>query len=159
MFKEREYNKQILEASMGLSGMKFLDQFEVAPYLDMVQPIPAPTEVLQKICDHFLAKNTAVILYFTDSESYGRHSMASQYFMQLSQYVGLPLISWNADNSAFEHAASSDRLQLQLAPTIKHQAAAILTLLDRYGWNYFSIVTGKIAGHHNFQQVGGLVNG
>ncbi|TRY68476.1 hypothetical protein TCAL_11017 [Tigriopus californicus] len=152
-FMEREYNKQILKASMGLSGMRFLDQFVVAPYLDMVQPIPAPTEVLQKICDNFLANNTAVILYFTHSENYGRDSMASQYFMQLSQYVGLPLISWNADNSAFEHAASSDRLQLQLAPTIKHQAAAILTLLERYGWNYFSIVTGEIAGHHNFQQV------
>ena len=45
------------------------------------------------------------------------------------------------------------RLQLQLAPTIKHQVAAMLTLLQRYGWNYFSIVTGMIAGHRNFEQV------
>ena len=67
----------------------------------------------------------------------------------------LPVISWNADNSAFveQSAGSGDRLQIQLAPTIKHQVAAMLTLLQRYGWNYFSIVTGMIAGHRNFEQV------
>ena len=68
----------------------------------------------------------------------------------------LPVISWNADNSAFvEQSAggAGDRLQMQLAPTIKHQVAAMLTLLQRYGWNYFSIVTGTIAGHRNFEQV------
>jgi len=42
---------------------------------------------------------------------------------------------------------------LQLAPTIRHQCAAILSLLRRYGWRSFSVVTGKIAGHGNFQQV------
>ena len=44
-------------------------------------------------------------------------------------------------------------MQMQLAPTIKHQVAAMLTLLQRYSWNYFSIVTGMIAGHRNFEQV------
>jgi hypothetical protein len=53
----------------------------------------------------------------TDSENYGRETVASQYFMQLAEYVRLPVISWTADNSAFEHGS----LQLQLAPTIKHQ--------------------------------------
>jgi hypothetical protein len=38
-------------------------------------------------------------MYLTDSENYGRDSVASQYFMQLAQYVKLPMISWNADNS------------------------------------------------------------
>ena len=41
-------------------------------------------------------------MYLTDSEDYGRDSVARQYFMQLAQYVKLPMISWNADNSAFE---------------------------------------------------------
>ena len=50
----------------------------------------------------FLANNTAAIMYLTDSEDYGRDSVARQYFMQLAQYVKLPMISWNADNSAFE---------------------------------------------------------
>jgi hypothetical protein len=40
-----------------------------------------------------------------------------------------------------------------LAPTLKQQASAMLTILDRYSWKTFSIVTGKIAGHHNFEIV------
>ena len=97
----------------------------------------------------FLANNTAAILYLTDNENYGRDSVASQYFMQLAQYVKLPMISWNADNSAFEMGS----LQLQLAPTLKQQASAMLTVLERYSWNTFSIITGTIAGHHNFEIV------
>ena len=97
----------------------------------------------------FLANNTAAILYLTDSENYGQDSVASQYFMQLAQYVRLPLISWNADNSAFEMGS----LQLQLAPTLKQQASAMLAILERYSWNTFSIVTGEIAGHSSFEIV------
>ena len=69
--------------------------------------------------------------------------------MQLAQYVRLPLISWNADNSAFEMGS----LQLQLAPTLKQQASAMLAILERYSWNTFSIVTGEIAGHSSFEIV------
>ena len=35
-------------------------------------------QVLDKICDHFLANHTAIVLYMTDSLNYGRHTMASQ---------------------------------------------------------------------------------
>lgn len=155
MFKQREYRKKIKEAAEGLTWLNLekAGGFEVSPFLEMLQPLPSPTEVLGKICNHFLPNRTAAVLYLTDNENYGRDSVASQYFMQLAQYVRLPVISWNADNSAFEMAATPDSLQLQLAPTIKHQAQAILTLLERYGWHTFSIVTGTIAGHHNFIQV------
>ncbi len=115
--------------------------------LDMIKIVPFSH--LQ-----FLANKTAAILYFTDSENYGRDSVASQYFMQLAQYVKLPLISWNADNSAFEMGS----LQLQLAPTLKQQASAMMGILDRYSWHSFSIVTGKIAGHYNFEIVSEWVN-
>ena len=94
----------------------------------MLQPIPSPTEVLEKLCDRFLANQTAVLIYMTDSEIYGRHTMASQYFLQLAQYVRIPVIMWNADNSAFEQTSSADMLQLQLAPTMKHQVLWMNTL-------------------------------
>ena len=64
------------------------------------------------------------------------------------------MISWNADNSAFEMGS----LQLQLAPTLKQQASAMMTILDRYSWKTFSIVTGKIAGHHHFEIVSSVSN-
>ena len=153
-FKNREYKKAIKTAAESLKDLTFEKSgFELSPYLVMVQPIPTPTEVLGKICDQFLTNNTAAIFYLTNNENYGRYSVASQYFIQLAQYVQLPIISWNADNSAFEQG-TAESLQLQLAPTIKHQARAILSLLERYGWHTFSIVTGQIAGHRNFEQVG-----
>jgi hypothetical protein len=47
----------------------------------------------------------------------------AQYFLQLAQYVRLPVVSWNADNSALleQSSGAMDRLQIQLAPTMKHQ--------------------------------------
>ena len=33
-----------------------------------------------------------------------RETVASQYFLELAKYVGLPVIAWNADNAALERA-------------------------------------------------------
>ena len=47
---------------------------------------------------------------------------------------------------------SQARLQLQLAPSIEHQVAAMLSILVRYNWQLFSVVTSEIAGHDDFVQ-------
>jgi glutamate receptor ionotropic, NMDA 2B len=73
-------------------------------------------------------------------------------FSQLAGYLGIPVISWNADNSGLERRASQSTLQLQLAPSIEHQAAAMLSILERYKWHQFSVVTSQIAGHDDFVQ-------
>ena len=56
MFKQREYKKMIMQSAMGLSSMDFVADYELSPFLEMVHPIPAPTEVLGKICDQFLGE-------------------------------------------------------------------------------------------------------
>jgi ionotropic glutamate receptor NMDA 2B len=43
-------------------------------------------------------------------------------------------------------------LQLQLAPSLEHQTAAMLSILERYKWHQFSVVTSQIAGHDDFIQ-------
>lgn len=43
-------------------------------------------------------------------------------------------------------------MQVQLAPSIEHQSAAMLSILERYKWHQFSIVTSQIAGHDDFVQ-------
>ncbi|CAG7721268.1 unnamed protein product [Allacma fusca] len=48
--------------------------------------------------------------------------------------------------------ASQTDLILQLAPSVTHQAHAMLTLLSRYNWHQFAIVTSQIAGHDDFVQ-------
>ena len=47
---------------------------------------------------------------------------------------------------------SQTRLQLQLAPSLEHQVAAMLSILVRYDWRLFSVVTSEIAGHDDFIQ-------
>ena len=41
---------------------------------------------------------------------------------------------------------------LQLAPSVDHQVSAMLSILDRYNWRQFGIVTSEIAGHDDFVQ-------
>lgn len=41
---------------------------------------------------------------------------------------------------------------LQIAPSVVHQASAMLSILVRYNWHQFAIVTSQIAGHDDFVQ-------
>lgn len=41
---------------------------------------------------------------------------------------------------------------LQLAPSVDHQVLAMLSIMDRYNWRQFGIVTSEIAGHDDFVQ-------
>ena len=62
MFKQREYKKIIGQSALKLHGSYFEKMFDLSPYLEMMQPIPAPTEVLGKICDQvrILLKNPTI---------------------------------------------------------------------------------------------------
>ncbi|GFS95347.1 glutamate receptor ionotropic, NMDA 2B [Nephila pilipes] len=44
----------------------------------------------------------------------------------------------------------SDSRILQLAPTVEHQAQVMLSILKRYSWHTFSVVTSQIGGHDDF---------
>ena len=58
-----------------------------------------------------------------------RETVASQYFLELAKYVGLPVIAWNADNAALEKAKdmvsrdSSDNFQTKRF--LFHRARAV----------------------------------
>lgn len=104
------------------------------------------------MCKDFLQANVSAIVYLMNYEQYGRSTASAQYFFQLAGYLGIPVISWNADNSGLERTASKNKLQVQLAPSIEHQSAAMLSILERYKWHQFSIVTSHIAGHDDFVQ-------
>ena len=51
LFKKRDYKKIISQSALELTGSKFEKMFDLSPYLEMVHPIPAPIDVLGKICD------------------------------------------------------------------------------------------------------------
>nr|CAD7259666.1 unnamed protein product [Timema shepardi] len=52
------------------------------------------------------------------------------------------------------HRASQSSLQLQLAPSLEHQTAAMLSILERYKWHQFSVVTSQIAGQRRLHTSG-----
>ncbi len=41
---------------------------------------------------------------------------------------------------------------LQLAPSLHHQVSALLSILARYKWKHFGVLTSEIAGHDDFVQ-------
>jgi len=49
-----------------------------------------------------LDNGSTAILYFTNTEKFGRSTAASQYFLQMAGFLGIPVIAWNADNSGLE---------------------------------------------------------
>ncbi|XP_031364187.1 glutamate receptor ionotropic, NMDA 2B isoform X6 [Apis dorsata] len=165
-FGRREYTKAVnrtvggLRKSYGRSKgqsklYSFLDKYNFTQHsvqLSMMRLTPSPTEILKSLCNDFLPKNVSAILYLMNYETYGRSTASAQYFLQLAGYLGIPVIAWNADNSGLERRASQSNLQLQLAPSLEHQTAAMLSILERYKWHQFSVVTSQIAGHDDFVQ-------
>ncbi|XP_019890234.2 glutamate receptor ionotropic, NMDA 2C [Musca domestica] len=159
-FGKREYLRAIHTAVSGLNktrGAKltFFKDYQFEPRnirFDMMSLTPSPTAILSTLCKEFLQFNVSAILYMMNNEQFGHSTASAQYFLQLAGYLGIPVISWNADNSGLERRASQSTLQLQLAPSIEHQSAAMLSILERYKWHQFSVVTSQIAGHDDFVQ-------
>nr|XP_012218904.1 PREDICTED: glutamate receptor ionotropic, NMDA 2B-like [Linepithema humile] len=157
-FGTREYTRavttaiNVLQKSTRGPRLGLFQRYDLHVKIAMKELTPSPTAILDSICKEFLSVNVSAILYLTNYEQYGRSTASAQYFLQLAGYLGIPVIAWNADNSGLERRASQSSLQLQLAPSLEHQTAAMLSILERYKWHQFSIVTSQIAGHDDFIQ-------
>ncbi|KAI8434020.1 hypothetical protein MSG28_012171 [Choristoneura fumiferana] len=152
-FGARDYTKAEKAALAKLPRkLKLFSHVRLNVTLSMQGLTPSPMSILDSLCKEFLAVNVSAILYLMNHEQYGRSTASAQYFLQLAGYLGIPVISWNADNSGLEKRASHAALRLQLAPSIEHQTAAMLSILERYKWHQFSVVTSAIAGHDDFIQ-------
>ncbi|XP_013781650.2 glutamate receptor ionotropic, NMDA 2B-like isoform X1 [Limulus polyphemus] len=152
---KRTYNRRLSDALQSLK--KGRDQpLNINKYFNIKLPKvvqmslnPSPTEILNKLCDDLLSNDVIAVLYLTNSDFFGSNAASVQYFLQLSGYLGLPVIAWNADNFGVEQQVSGS-LILQLAPSVKHQSAAMLSIMKRYFWHHFSILTTIIGGHDDF---------
>ncbi|XP_050299775.1 glutamate receptor ionotropic, NMDA 2B isoform X2 [Anthonomus grandis grandis] len=152
-FGVREYTKAITTTKTLIARkLNLFRTHDIQVHIVMKQMTPSPTAILKSLCKEFLNFNVSAILYLMNYEQYGRSTASAQYFLQLAGYLGIPVIAWNADNSGLERRASQSSLQLQLAPSLEHQTAAMLSILERYKWHQFSVVTSLIAGHDDFIQ-------
>ena len=59
------------------------------------------SDITDVLCQQ-LSTGSAAILYFTNTEKFGRSTAASQYFLQMAGFLGIPVIAWNADNTGLE---------------------------------------------------------
>ncbi|XP_023245699.1 glutamate receptor ionotropic, NMDA 2B-like [Copidosoma floridanum] len=153
-FGSREYTKAVskvvnaLQKSTKRPNLSLFQHYDIFVKVAMQELTPSPMNILNSLCKEFLSMNVSAILYLMNYEQYGRSTASAQYFLQLAGYLGIPVIAWNADNSGLERSS----LHLQLAPSIEHQTAAMLSILERYKWHQFSVVTSQIAGHDDFVQ-------
>nr|XP_033340266.1 glutamate receptor ionotropic, NMDA 2B isoform X2 [Megalopta genalis] len=146
------YAVNLLQKSTRGRKLSLFERYDIHVKVSMQELTPSPTAILHSLCTQFLPMNVSTILYMVNYEQYGRSTASAQYFLQLAGYLGIPVIAWNADNSGLERKASQSNLQLQLAPSLEHQTAAMLSILERYKWHQFSLVTSQIAGHDDFVQ-------
>ncbi|XP_069971553.1 uncharacterized protein [Penaeus vannamei] len=139
LFLQRYYQKVINDAVLNLSKMnlQFLRSTFVINSTISMETNPSPKSILNCLCEKFLPDNVSAIIFLTQTESYSRSTASAQYFLQLAGYLGIPVIAWNADNSGLEQAAQSG-LRIQLAPSVHHQAAAMLSILRRGGGGIIS---------------------
>ncbi|XP_071052349.1 glutamate receptor ionotropic, NMDA 2B isoform X6 [Onthophagus taurus] len=153
-FGRREYVKafQNTKRELGKKLGKLFERYDMQSHIVMKELTPSPIDILNSLCQNFVSYNVSAILYLMNYEQYGRSTASAQYFLQLAGYLGIPVIAWNADNSGLERRASQTSVQLQLAPSLEHQTAAMLSILERYKWHQFSVVTSLIAGHDDFIQ-------
>lgn len=61
----------------------------------------SPLTVLQTLCE-LLTYNVSAIMYMTNHPVYGSNAPSAQYMLQLTGYLGLPVIAWNVDNVGLE---------------------------------------------------------
>ncbi|CAK9290348.1 unnamed protein product [Gordionus sp. m RMFG-2023] len=101
-------------------------------------------DIIDLCCDKLLPTQLSAILFVNYDSAYST-SVASTvgYLFKSLDLLGIPSLIWNADNSASIFQETSQTNMIQLAPTIKHQTLAILSVLDRYSWERFVVISSK----------------
>ncbi|XP_067128444.1 glutamate receptor ionotropic, NMDA 2B-like [Centruroides vittatus] len=152
--QKRSYEKKVKDTVDNLLKNRYFDINFTNNYIiphaavDYFPSNPAPKDILNLLCD-ILSKDILTLLYFDNAESYGSNPAEVQYLLQLLGYLKMPVIAWNSENSGLKQRISESTL-LQLAPSINHQLKAVLSILRRYSWNKFSLLTSEINGHNDF---------
>ncbi|XP_059165876.1 glutamate receptor ionotropic, NMDA 2B-like [Physella acuta] len=105
----------------------------------------SPREILDTFCKGMFPNHVITLLNINNPLGMSRRTSSNKYILKLAEFLGLPIISWDS-----EYVGDSQSRTVQLAPTIEHQAMAMASLLERYNWTTFTIITTPVAGHSQF---------
>ena len=64
------------------------------------------SDITDILCQQ-VSNGSVAILYFTNTEQFGRQTASSQYFLQMAGFLGIPVIAWNADNAGLESVSQT----------------------------------------------------
>ena len=111
---KRAYNKKIADTVESIIKGKdvkfnFTNDYVLAQaQVVLVSLNPSPNEVLHTLCNQLLLSNITTVIYMTNSDVYVQNTASAQYLMQLTGYLGIPMIAWNADNIGLEQVRRDD---------------------------------------------------
>ncbi|GFS63924.1 DUF4817 domain-containing protein [Nephila pilipes] len=106
----RQYDKALKDTTNSINEGRFQRfSFTSAYRLEAQKHVMAlaasPLNVLKTLCDKVLPHNVTAIIYMTNSPVYGSNAASAQYMLQLTGYLGLPVIAWNIDNVGLEQVS------------------------------------------------------
>ena len=102
-FMRRYYGRAMTRALMAMKrdySMQLpqkYDLFGLFMYTDKY----SPPELLESFCETILSNEMNTILYMSNTDYEGKHTASGQYVLQVSNFLGIPVIAWNGDNSGF----------------------------------------------------------
>ncbi|ESP03117.1 hypothetical protein LOTGIDRAFT_137890 [Lottia gigantea] len=108
-----------------------------------------PDEILNALCDQSSTSNPITIFHVNNPSAFPSRAPANRYINQLVHVLGLPMISWDSEFAGVLEPRHDSRT-LQIAPSVFHQTQVMLSLLKRYNWTDFSIVSTTAPGHEEF---------
>ena len=102
-------SRQVLSKEMKhlLLAIRLLLMAPLHPNFVLYLPFSFVPAILDLVCETFLKRNVSAILFLSNTELYGRNTAAAQYFLQLTNYLRIPVVAWNADNSGLEKVSLS----------------------------------------------------
>ncbi|CAD5112542.1 DgyrCDS1753 [Dimorphilus gyrociliatus] len=116
----------------------------------MLESTFKPSDLWRAMCDDGLFKTRFNSLIYVQTAFTSKAEIlqpSSEHLMSVAQFYQIPVIVWDSPGII---QTNRERLLIQLTPSIAHQGEAMLSLLRRYGWNRFAIVTGRLSGHDTF---------
>ncbi|XP_046576181.1 glutamate receptor ionotropic, NMDA 2B-like [Haliotis rubra] len=108
-----------------------------------------PQHILDAFCDTIFPLEAPAVIYINNPHYHNVNPAATHYFQSLTQYLGLPVITWNPEYLVTSQTHSKTR-NLLISPTIHHQVKAMLSMLGRYNWTDITVVTTNETGHADF---------
>ena len=79
-----------------------------------------------------VSNGSVAILYFTNTEQFGRQTAASQYFLQMAGFLGIPVIAWNADNAGLESVRYVYLMIFANIPCSNHHTPSLYLINKHY---------------------------